>query len=144
MLELERLHKYVKGQKPPRVAISIKAVCDNPEETLSKIWTIQQVVVEASGQDWPSDAWWEEKLPDWFLGSFCKSIESLLQDESLWDFGSWLDALQYRGWEWWSSELGEKSVWINIQGIEDPFVIGPLEYLIKVCDGYGVELAVGS
>ena len=48
----------------------------------------------------------------------------------LWDYGSWLDAMKYRGWEWFSSKVDTTEFIIILVPHELPFSVNPLEYLI--------------
>src|SRR5690606_20146071 len=62
---------------------------------------------------WPSDEEWQNCLPPWFIATFEeRTLEEIRKMEVqeleenvwlLWDYGSWLDAMRLRGWEWWSS-----------------------------------------
>jgi hypothetical protein len=50
------------------------------------------------------------------------------------DYGSWLDAMKYRGWEWYSSNSDERGFSIILEVNSFPFSINPLEYVIYETD----------
>lgn len=140
MNETERVFENINGQEPPPLQVKIKATSDSPSEVLDRIVSVLLIILKANSMDWPEDAWWEQQLPKWFLDSFNHSINEIMQDTSLWDFGSWLDANKYRGWEWWSSDINTNVIQINLHAFDDPYVIEPLEYLIRISGGSNIKV----
>jgi len=77
----------------------------------------------------------------WFLDSFSGHTQAeLLADRSLWDFGSWLDAMRSPGWEWWSSEARASEGRILASAHSDPYSIDPLLYLVRISGAGEVKL----
>lgn len=141
MTELGRFHANVLGEMPSEVPLIIIVYCECPSGTLLKVRSVQEtVLIASSAEHWPDDDWWSAELPEWFLSTFRYSIEEIAKNASLWDFGSWIDACKYRGWEWWSTSCCDNSCKITLRAEEDPFVIGPLEYLITSAGGTSLEL----
>ncbi len=100
-------------------------------------------VVAAQPQDtWPQERRWRQLLPTWFLACFDnRSLDEILADESLWHFGSWLDAMRLRGWEWWSSRLEDEATWeVFLAAFEWPYSIGPFEFLARVSGAFELEI----
>lgn len=140
MTELERISQNTEGQKAPPVQVIFEVAAVSPKETLERIISIIVIVVKASNMTWPNDSWWETELPIWFRNSFNHSIDEIRKNRELWGFGSWIDANKYRGWQWWSSEILENRVRIILNAYEDPYVVGPLEYIIRSSGGRIISL----
>ncbi len=144
MYEIDRIESNVSGEKPSGITVTMLLSTSNPTETLDKVVSVLIVVLSALRSEvWPEDSWWQKHLPEWFMESFNHSLEEIVKDESLWDFGSWVDAAKYRGWEWWSSETSAESLKIYIEAYDDPYVIEPFEYIVKVSGGRAIELIDG-
>jgi hypothetical protein len=140
MSEVLRVSENINGQEPPSVQVRIKAESDSPQEALDRVLSVLIIIIRACSMEWPEDTWWKQELPEWFLGSFNHSTDEILKDASLWDFDSWLDANKYRGWEWWSSNKSSSSFQIKLHALDDPYVIEPLEYLIRVSGGSNIKV----
>ena len=140
--EIERIEQNVSGEKPTGAVVTMSFSSSSPKETLGKIISVLIVVLKALRKDdWPEDIWWKENLPEWFTASFDHSLEEIMRDDSLWDFGSWIDAIKFRGWEWWSSEASDKTLKIYIQAQDDPYVIEAFEYAVSVSGGNNIVIA---
>jgi len=141
MKEIERIENNVLGEKPSGVIVTMSFSTSKPRETLEKIISVLMVILSALKENvWPEDTWWKDNLPEWFVESFDHSLEEIMRDESLWDFGSWVDAIKYRGWEWWSSIASDGTIKIYIEAQDDPYAIEAFEYAVRVSGG--CEIAI--
>lgn len=144
MYEIDRIESNVAGEKPSGVTVTMLLSTSNPTETLEKVVSVLIVILSAFRTDvWPEDSWWQKRLPKWFMESFNHSLEEVIKDENLWDFGSWVDATKFRGWEWWSSEASNESLKIHFEAYDDPYVIAPFEYIVRVSGGKAIEIIEG-
>ncbi len=142
MFEINRLKSNISGEKPSGPTIVMLWSHPFPEEGLNKILGIMNLIISAQKHaNWPEDKWWKKNLPGWFLNSFNHSIEEIQKDSRLWDFGSWLDALKYRGWEWWSSEIKDKKIIVFLEAYDQPYILGPFEFIIFVSGGRDLKVS---
>jgi hypothetical protein len=139
--QVERIERNVSGEAPPPVALRLRFESPtNPEEVLERTQHVMREVAAAQAADWPSDDDWRRRLPEWFLRSFeGHTLDELMSDPNLWDFGSWLDAMKAPGWEWWSSEVTEKEGNVRCVAHADPFGVEPLMYLLRSAGASEVE-----
>ena len=93
---------------------------------------------------WPEDSYWQQHLPQWLLTSFRqytpKEIAQIRSDKSKWAnlawiFGSWLDRMRDRSWEWWSVEYTQNAVTIHLAIDGFPVSAKALEHLATVAGG---------
>ena len=133
--EQERIVRFVAGENAPQVQLVYSIESQDHEALLRRITSVMEVVLSEQAKKQESDSWWEKNLPDWFVATFGHTTEELLADQTLWHFGSWIDAFRYRGWEWWSSSLERDSLTIKLVAFEHPYVVGPFEYLIQASGG---------
>ena len=140
--EAERIEQNVSGEVPPPVEVRLACTSSNwSGVSVSRVREVMMVVASKRTTDWPDDSWWVNRLPSWFLGSFeGHSIDDILQNSDLWDFGSWLDAMKHPGWEWWSSSTGEGGWTIRVCAHSDPYSIEPLAYLCKAAGADTVSI----
>ena len=108
--------------------MKVSARSNSPAASLEDVKSVYQMV--ASVNQWPEDVWWKAKLPNWLTVGFESDASKLWRDEALWDFGSWIDATKDRGWEWWSSCVGEKQIRIWLTATVHPYSIEPLVYVM--------------
>ena len=143
--ERERIQRNVSGETPPPVEVRME--CDvgtDVHDALLRVREVMTFVASRRMLEWPDDAWWKSRLPSWFLCSFeGHSIDDILEDPSLWDFGSWLDAMKSPGWEWWSSSMGVAMYTIWVSTSVQPYSIEPLCYLCRVAGADAVSLSEG-
>jgi hypothetical protein len=141
MDQAERIQQYTKGELPPPVRILLRfSTATSAAEVLERARQVIGLVASAQKGEWPSDDEWRRSLPGWFVGSFeGHNLEDLLADSSLWDFGSWLDAMKNPGWEWWSCEAAQRSGTVRCMGHSAPFAIEPLIYLLRISGASDVE-----
>jgi hypothetical protein len=144
--EIRRLEENISGERAPPVEIRLFARVEaDGSESLSRLRDVMRLLAECRGRGtWPEDSWWKSRLPRWFLDPFQgRTIEDVMQNPDLWDFGSWLDAMKCPGWEWWSSETTKEGWTVRLQALSDPFSIGPLEYLARAAGAVHVEVQEG-
>lgn len=96
---------------------------------------VKEVVLSISKyneDNWPNDQQWERILPKWFVEKIKSHSLDELNDNStlLWDYGSWLDAMKFRGWQWLSSKIYIDKFIINLVPLTSPFSVNPIEYVI--------------
>lgn len=140
--ERNRIDANRRGEPAPPTEVRLVARADgDPGPSLNRVREIMRTVAEQRAQVWPDDKWWEAHLPQWFVEPFRdRTMESILRDPEIWDFGSWLDAIKSPGWVWWSSELQPDHWTIRLCALSDPFSIGPLEYLARAAGAVRVEV----
>lgn len=133
MTELQRIldDEACEGPSVPLVVLAGEA--SDAKRSLERIKEVLALVARASASDtWPTDEEWAEQLPEWFVGPLKgRSLDEVLKDQSLWDYGSWIDAMRHRGWRWHSSSVdGER--W-RIDLVQEDFVcsLDPLVYLAR-------------
>lgn len=142
MDELVRLSSYSKGEKPPPVEVKIEFSTNNPHLTVENIKTVMRVVVQYSADKWPDDETWKKCLPQWFVSRFEKyTYKELISNENLWHFGSWLESMKQRGWQWWSCQCTENKCVIYLTASEFVYLVGPLKYLIYESGGENIDVA---
>lgn len=128
LTERERLDALTSGEAPPPVAVRVVGWSRDAGVALERVREVMRLVAQKREGGWPGDEWWRDNLPRWFLDSFeGHTEEDLLRDRSLWDFGSWLDAMKDPGWTWWSSSVLAGEWRANLSAYTDPFSVGPLE-----------------
>ncbi len=130
--EQKRIMDYTTGQLPLKGYLSFRTITQNSTEKLSLVKSVLRVVSEFDEKSWPSDEQWDLILPKWFLNKIkSHSLEEITKNNtSLWDYGSWLDAMKYRGWEWYSSKADNSGFTIILEPHTLPFSVNPLEYVI--------------
>jgi hypothetical protein len=139
--QVERIEQYTSGEIPPPVALRLRfASGTRPEGVLNRTRQVMRQVAVAQRGDWPTDDDWRRRLPAWFLRSFeGHNWDELIADSSLWDFGSWLDAMKGPGWEWWSSEVCNDEGIVRCVAYADPYGVEPLEFLLRSAGALEVD-----
>ena len=122
------------------------AKCADATTSLSRVKEVMRLIATASDSGlWPSDDEWLQGLPAWFTGPFQgRTIEQVLQDDSLWDYGSWLDAMRQRGWRWWGASCHETYWSVLLLREEDVYSIEPLVYLARQSGASSLEVTENS
>lgn len=140
--ETQRMSELNLGDRieSPSILVSAKAV--HTAECLGKVKEVLKLIAaESINGTWPNDDEWLDQLPSWFTQPFQdRTIEQVLADESLWDYGSWLDAMRHRGWQWWSSSTDDDEIKITLQREDDVYSIEPLVYLVRQCGASSVQV----
>jgi hypothetical protein len=137
----ERIERNTSGEAPPAVALQLRFTSPtSPEYVLERTRHVMRLVAVVGKAAWPTDEEWRRNLPEWFLRTFeGHSVDQLMTDTNLWDFGSWLDAMKHSGWEWWSSAVNEKGGIVRCVADSDPYSIEPLIYLLRSAGASEVE-----
>lgn len=131
-IESERIEQNNHGEIPKGGFLSFEARARNPSESLSLTKEVIAVISKYNEHNWPSDEYWEKSLPTWFIRKIKEySVQKIIESNGrLWDYGSWLDAMKYRGWLWYSSELKPLELKIILEPYTYPFSVNPFEYLL--------------
>ena len=139
--EAERVHANTQGEQPPPVWLRLECHSSlDPVVCLARVRDVMVLVARARADEWPEDQWWERSLPAWFLESFnTQAVDGSLKSEMPWDFGSWVDAMKWTGWEWWSSALLKHGWVINLTAFEHPYSVGALEYVACIAGAESIE-----
>ena len=143
--ESVRIRQNVSGEHPLFPTLKVVAKCpSNAQAVLDRVKQVMEVVSKQDSCQWPSDLEWQTLLPRWFLEPFQKrDLKDILADnsESSWDYGSWLDAMRRRGWEWWSSLPPSEDQWEGfLAALDMPYGIEPFEYLVLASGACYVEV----
>lgn len=136
MTELHRINTNINGERPAGSFVLFSVKCASPAEALTKIKAIAEVLTAMNADSWPTEEEWARRLPRWFVSAIkSNTIEMIHSNPILWDYGSWLDALRMRQWEWFSSQLFANGFEIvcAINGV--PYSINTLEYIIYESGG---------
>lgn len=138
-MESENVVFFNSGEKPDGGHLLFSVKTDEPAVKLELVKSVVIAICKFSGPDWPSDEVWNKTLPIWFLTKIKRySLEEVSQKNTrLWEYGSWLDAMRFRGWKWYSSKITPKGFDVILEPYEFPFSVNPLEYVIYET---GVEL----
>jgi hypothetical protein len=148
--ERYRLSHFNRGETPnDRMYATVTFGWDGiTHDCVNKVTSVMQLVADHQ-DNWPEDSYWKEQLPEWLLATFKVYSEAelaeILSDRSLWSevdwtFGSWLDRMRDRDWEWWSFEVSNDAVIIILAVDGDPFSAGALEHLIVAAGGKQVRI----
>ncbi len=139
--QAHRVDKLIHGEPAPQLRLTIRFAASAPADVLERSRAVMRLVASAQSEPWPSDDQWHRRLPDWFTCSFDEhTLLEMLADTTLWDFGSWLDAMKHPGWEWWSSGTHEHRGVVECSAHAMPFAIEPLYYLLRAAGAEDVEL----
>jgi hypothetical protein len=140
--EFQRMKEDASNEKYDGPSIVIIAKASNGSECLRRVKEVIELIAEESANGtWPTDDVWSSRLPSWFTDPFHeRTLEQVLADKTLWDYGSWLDAMRHRGWQWWSS-ASEGDTWSATLLREDEvYSIEPLIYLARQSGASTVEV----
>lgn len=129
--EYKRIKENVMGEMPDGKNLQFYVTTKNGHESLLKVKEVIEPISLYDSNMWPSDEVWETILPLWFLKRIqANGVKEILKNPSLWHFGSWLDAMKYRGWKWFSSMESAEHYIIILEALELPYSVNPLEYVI--------------
>ena len=142
--EQYRLHHFRRGEPPPGIYSVVTFECDDNEECIARVTSVMKLVIECDCEHWPDDNYWRGRLPEWLMRTFKSytplELSKILSDRScwadlVWTFGSWLDRMRDRDWQWWSllDKDGKLTVYVTIQGY--PCSTKALEHLIVAAGG---------
>jgi hypothetical protein len=143
MIEVERLETNKAGEIPTDLNwIYLLRPKEDVDACLSRIVQIVKLIAVQTPGHWPSMDEWRTLLPDWFVKSFVpfskEEAERLIAttprerwNEIPWLFEAWLEAIQARGWQWWSSGVDEEGIQICLQITEWPASLEAFERIIS-------------
>ena len=143
--EQYRLHHFRNGELPSGLHSALGFFCENADECICRIVTVMELITENARGCWQEDDYWSAQLPDWLLKTFTtytrEDLSAILADRSSWDnlswtFGSWLDRMRDRDWEWWSLEKVEQRVTVFVVVDGYPCSTKALEHLITAAGGH--------
>lgn len=132
MKEIERIDIQNNGELPDSAQILIKVVnVENPKRILENAKEIMKTISQfAYTNTWPNDDKWEELLPNWFVKSMTsKTIEEIMSTEGQWHFGSWIESMYHRAWEWYSSKIESNTITIVLETLNIPYVFEQFFYI---------------
>ncbi len=144
--EKQRVEQLTNSEPSPPVEVRLHAQThDDPVRSLSRVREVMAIVAEQHDAGaWPDDEWWKIRLPNWFVGPFeGRTINEVMKDPTLWDFGSWLDVMKSPGWQWWSSGTAPDGWVLRLRALSDPYSIEPLEYLARASGGTSLAVEEG-
>lgn len=142
-----RLRSYSRGEVPDRMFLTLIFKTNQDEECLSRIMDIMHLIVKAANNQWPTDEYWRNNLPNWLLRTFKtyspEELSIILADKATWvnldwTLGSWLDRMKEREWEWWSLQSAGDQASIRLMIHSYPISIKPFEHLVKASGGHGI------
>src|SRR6266436_6635572 len=148
MNELARFQSNCKqGQVAPGLWLTLRVdLGEKPNETAKKFLGVVQNWIKAveergtAEETWPTDEQWEQLLPSWFVETFKGyTPQEIHQSGWRWDYGSWLDSMKERVWQWWGYQQEDGILTVQLQLDSWPYSIGALKYLARVAGG---QLAV--
>jgi len=140
--ESERIDGFVDGEQPPSVWVSLSANCgEDSHSCLERVKDVMRLISIKRVNKWPDDEEWESILPPWFVEpTVGRTLDEIMANPHFWDFASWLDAIRSPGWEWWSS-VSMNGAWkVHLTAFQDPYSIGPLEYLARTAGAKTVDV----
>jgi hypothetical protein len=142
--ELMRLRTYKHGElSESGDAYTIQLqLGKNADAVYRMILDVMEKIVSSGLTSWPNDDSWRQRLPDKFLEAFpavtkedatrmLRGTPRELWDSLPWDFGSWLDAIRVRAWQWWSHDRSGDQMIVVVKIIELPAHIEALEQLFR-------------
>jgi hypothetical protein len=145
--ERERIEQFRNGEQPPEPhwTYTIR-LTHEATQCLARILAVVSIIAQQPRDAWPSDEEWRQMLPAWFVKSFAtytvEEAQALLArlpkeqwSEIPWEFGSWLDAIRGRGWEWWSFKQAEAELQIHLTLNEWPASLEAFEVIVKASGG---------
>lgn len=137
--QVDRVDSLVRAEHAPRVRLSVAFESSKPAAVLVQVRDVMRLLASAQLGQWPSDDWWRQRLPRWFIASFeGRGLEEIIADPTLWDFGSWIDAMKDPGWEWWSSGTDGQRGYVECSAHAMPFSFEPLLYLLRAAGAESV------
>lgn len=140
--ELQRINADGIGEKLVDPIVKVVASALDTAASLDRVKEVMRLIAaEADSGTWSTDEEWLRKLPAWFTKPFqSRTIEDVLKDDALWDFGSWLDAMRQRGWQWWSSTHNGNQWSAILLRQEEIYSIEPFVYLARQCGATYTEV----
>ncbi len=148
--EQYRIESYVDGEIPRSTGYTlIRFECSNIDSCLKKLVVVIKMISVSDHNDWPDDSFWLENLPQWLLETFHTysphELNRIMSEKSSWSFirwsfGSWIDRMRDREWEWWSIGTTDGIVTICLKSNSHPYSLQPIEHLITSAGGELLEV----
>jgi len=144
MNELERFQSNCKqGQVAPGLCLTLQVdLGEKPNETAKNFLGVVQSWLKAveeqrsAEETWPTDEQWKQLLPSWFVETFkADTPQQIHQSGWRWDYGSWLDSMKERVWQWWGYQQENGILTVQLQLDSWPYSVGALKYLARVAGG---------
>ncbi|MBX7203714.1 MAG: hypothetical protein K1X77_11640 [Bacteroidia bacterium] len=130
-LEQQYIQRNNLGEAPEVPYVFFLVSCEQPADKLIRVKEIINVIASQQKGEWPSDEKWNKLLPAWFINIIsANTIEQVKLNPVLWDYSSWLDALKYREWEWYSSAILPYGFKVCCKINNPIYSINTLEYVI--------------
>jgi hypothetical protein len=140
MIEIDRIRENIGGEVPEDTSLELIIKADDASSRLSKIQEVAlsiAFILNSEDNCVTEVSFWRENLPAWFVQTMTDvTIDDLFDEPSIWDFESWIEAVNVRQWEWYSSILTENGFTIFLETFGIPYQIDPFVYVINVS---GVE-----
>jgi len=143
--ELQRVYRFRNGEIPSALYETIVFECDDRNECITKLLSVMELIAEQQPDHWPDDDYWRKALPGWLTGTFrtytSQELAEIRSDRSrwpdlAWTFGSWIDRMRDRDWEWWSIGVGiDNSITVRLVIDGHPFSAKALKHLISAAGG---------
>ncbi len=116
------------------------------EDMISKVNDIVTIIEQPSSDSWPPVDRWRLILPKWFVDSFVnitrEEAEVLLANTPKsdwnklpWDFESWIDVIQYKGWKWKGFDHRNNKTFFKLEIIEWPASLEAFEKIVTESGG---------
>lgn len=156
MSEIENLERNPHFGKAPGQWLTLKIHLGEDSDVEKKILGVMRQWIVATEPDRPHHlriddfpsgksvdavpgdlgAYLKSLLPDWFIESFeGHSRQEMRENENLWDYDSWVYAMENRVWSWWGHSRNDSMLVVQLQLDSWPYSIGPLRYLAWVAGG---------
>lgn len=118
----------------------------NPDTTFTRILDVISLVSNVPVCNFPDDDYWQINLPSWLLDKLPILSEEecqILLDKTPrelwntlpWEFGSWIDAIKDRGWEWHNYIRDGNIMYIILIRMDIPERIDALKHVIITAGG---------
>lgn len=143
--QLGRIDGFIQAEPAPPVRLTIGFTSSDSALVLDRVRSVMRQVAEAQSRSWPNDDQWLTSLPGWLSRGFeGHPLSEILANSNLWDFGSWLDAMKFPGWEWWSSGTSDGRGVVECSAHAMPYAIEPLFFLLRVAGAEDIVLVEGA
>src|ERR1700752_4938019 len=124
-VESKNIWQNTLGELPNKGYITFSVMTNDPESKLKLVKEVMAAISSFDEDNWPDDHIWDHNLPKWFLEKIKQnSLELIKEDQRLWNYGSWLDALKFRGWKWFSSTIKPSGFEIILEPYTLPYSVG--------------------
>lgn len=130
-VEANNIKSNIHSELPELPYCKFTVVTELAESKLKKVKEVVMRIADHAENNWPDDKEWLRILPAWFIERITSyTMDTIIKNEILWDYSSWVDAMKFRGWYWYSSQITKNGFEIVIVPETLPFSVTPLEYVI--------------